>query len=232
MAALTGGPVTSAVNVPAIASEDMEVLGPFLPLSRHLGKLAVNLAAGSIDRIEVSFMGRVAERDTRALTTAVLLGALSGHTEDEVNAVNAPSLAEERGIDIVESKSTTARDFADLVRVTVVSGEDRSSVVGTVVGHRNRPHLLEAWGQRFNLQLEDHIAIFRYRDVPGMIGKVGTIFGEHGVNINGSAVGRVPDDKDRGLAAMVVTTDEAVPRAVIDEIVALDAIADGRAVDL
>jgi len=232
VAALTGGPVTSAVNVPAIASEDMEVLGPFLPLSRHLGKLAVNLAAGSIDRIEVSFMGRVAERDTRALTTAVLLGALSGHTEDEVNAVNAPSLAEERGIDIVESKSTTARDFADLVRVTVVSGEDRSSVVGTVVGHRNRPHLLEAWGQRFNLQLEDHIAIFRYRDVPGMIGKVGTIFGEHGVNINGSAVGRVPDDKDRGLAAMVVTTDEAVPRAVIDEIVALDAIADGRAVDL
>ena len=235
VAALTGGTVTSAVNVPAIASEDMEVLGPFLPLARHLGKLGVRLAAGSVDKIEVSYMGRIAERDTRALTTGVLLGALSGHTEESINAVNAPSLAEERGIDVVETKSTTARDFADLVRVTVVSGSERSSVVGTVVGRRNRPHLLEAWGQRFNLQLEDHIAVFRYNDVPGMIGKVGTIFGEHGVNINGSAVGRVPDEvdgADSGLAVMVVTTDEAVPRAVVDEIVGIDGIDDGRAVDL
>ena len=134
-------------------------------------------------------------------------------------------------------KSMTALAILGLLPagVTVVSGSERSSVVGTVVGRRNRPHLLEAWGQRFNLQLEDHIAVFRYNDVPGMIGKVGTIFGEHGVNINGSAVGRVPDEvdgADSGLAVMVVTTDEAVPRAVVDEIVGIDGIDDGRAVDL
>jgi D-3-phosphoglycerate dehydrogenase / 2-oxoglutarate reductase len=235
VAALTGGTVTSSVNVPAIAAEDMEVLGPFLPLCSHLGRLAARLAPGSVDGIEVSYMGRIAERDTRALTTGVLLGVLGGHTEDEVNAVNAPSLAEERGINVVESKSATARDFADLVRVTVVSGEERVSVVGTVVGRRNRPHLLEAWGQRFNLQLEEHIALFRYQDLPGMIGRVGTVFGAHGVNINGSAVGRLPDEDattKAGLAAMVVTTDEAVPSAVIDEIVALEGFSDGRAVNL
>ena len=64
--------------------------------------------------------------------------------------------------------------------MTIVSGETRMRVVGTTLGRRNRPHLLEVWGQRFNLQLEEHIALFRYRDVPGMIGRVGSAFGEHG----------------------------------------------------
>jgi D-3-phosphoglycerate dehydrogenase len=234
VAALTGGTVTSAVNVPAIGAEDLEVLGPFQPLARQLGRLAGHLAAGSVDRVEVAYLGRIAERDTRPLTTSVLLGLLAGNTEDEVNPVNAPSVAEERGIEVTETRSATARDFADLVRVTVTSGSESVRVVGTVVGQRNRPHLLEAWGQRFNLQLEDHIALFRYRDVPGMIGRVGTVFGEHGVNISGSAVGRLPDDGDRAdgnLAAMVVTTDETVPRELVAEIVALDGFTDGRAVD-
>ncbi len=235
VAALTGGTVTSAVNVPAIAAEDMEVLGPFLPLCRALGKLAVQLGDGSsVDKVEVEFLGRIAERDTRPLAVAVLLGVLAEHTEDDVNPVNAPGIAEERGIEIVESKSATARDFADLVRVTVVSGGVRNRVVGTVVGRQNRPHLLEAWGQRFNLQLEEHIALFRYRDVPGMIGRVGTIFGEHGVNISGSAVGRVADQggEEGALAAMVITTDEAVPGALVDEIAASEGFAAGRAVNL
>ena len=105
-------------------------------------------------------------------------------------------------------------------------------VVGTTLGSRHRPHLLEAWGHRFNLQLEDHIALFRYRDVPGMIGRVGTCFGENGINISSAAVGHVPEDGDEGLAVMVVTTDEAVPEAVVDQIVGLDGFVAGRAVAL
>jgi D-3-phosphoglycerate dehydrogenase len=235
VAALTGGTVSSAVNVPAVAAEDMEVLGPFLPLCRRLGRLAMGLAeASSVDRVEVEFLGRIAERDTRPLATAVLLGVLAGHTEEEVNAVNAPSIAEERGIECVETKRTSAREFADLVRVTVVSGEGRAKVVGTTLGSRARPHLLEAWGQRFNLQLEDHIALFRYRDVPGMIGRVGTIFGAHQVNIDSAAVGHLPDNDagDDGLAVMVVTSDVPVPREVVDEIVASDGFLEGRGLAL
>ena len=88
-----------------------------------LGRLAVSLAEGSsIDRVEVEFLGRIGERDTRLLSVAVLMGVLAGHVEEEVNAVNAPGLAEERGIDVAETKRTTARDFTDLVRVTIVSG--------------------------------------------------------------------------------------------------------------
>jgi D-3-phosphoglycerate dehydrogenase len=183
----------------------------------------------------VELLGRIAEHDTRLLSTAVLLGVLRGRTEEDVNLVNAPSLADERGIELAETKRTTARDFTDLVRVTVVSGDERARVVGTNLGRRNRPHLLEAWGQRFNVQLEHHIALFRYRDVPGMIGRVGTTFGAHGVNIVSAAVGRQPDGDhfgEGGLAAMAITTDQPVPSAVIDEIVATDGFVDGRTVAL
>ena len=238
IAALTpGGVVTTAVNIPAISPADMEVLGPFVPLCRQLGRLAVSLADGSsIDRVEVEFLGRIGERDTRLLSVAVLMGVLTGHVEEEVNAVNAPGLADERGIEVAETKRTAARDFTDLVRVTIVSGEARSRVVGTTFGRRNRPHLLEAWGQRFDVQIEDNLALFRYRDVPGMIGRVGSAFGEHGLNIVSAAVGREPDehaaDGDDANAVMAITSDAPVPQTVIDAIVAGDGFVAGHAVTL
>jgi D-3-phosphoglycerate dehydrogenase / 2-oxoglutarate reductase len=236
VAALEGGVVTSAVNVPAIPPEDQDVLGPFVPLCRSLGRIAVALAEGSsIDRVGVEFLGRVAERDTRLLTIQVLVGVLGGHTEEPVNAVNAPAIAEERGIDIVETKRSSARDYTDLIRVAVTSGERTLRVVGTNLGQRDRPHLLEAWGQRFNVQLEDYITLFLYRDLPGMIGRVGTVFGEYGINIVSAAVGRqpgVPSDDDSGLAAMAITTDIAVPRDVVDQIASSEGFEAGRSVTL
>jgi D-3-phosphoglycerate dehydrogenase / 2-oxoglutarate reductase len=236
VAALDGGVVTSAVNVPAISAEDMEVLGPFVPLCRSLGKVAIALAEGSsVDRVQTEFLGRIADRDTRLLAIEVLLGVLSGHTEEDVNEVNAPALAQERGIEVAETKRSAARDYTDLIRVSVTCGSDTVRVVGTLIGRQNRPHLLAAWGQRFDVQLEHNITLFSYRDVPGMIGRVGTVFGAHGVNIVSAAVGRQPEDLADGddrLAAMAVTTDAPVPAAVIDEIVASDGFVAGRTVSL
>ena len=236
VAALTGGVVTSAVNVPPISSEDMETIGPFFGLCRCLGRIAVELADGSsIDRLDAEFLGRIGERDTRMLSIHVLLGVLRGHTEEDVNEVNAPAMAEERGIDRVETKRTHAYDYTDLIRVTLTSGSDRVRVVGTLIGRRNRPHLLEAWDQRFDVQLEDHITLFRYQDVPGMIGRVGTVFGRHGVNIVSAAVGRQPEDEESEqgpLAAMAITTDAPVPQGVIEEIVAGEGFVAGRTVTL
>jgi D-3-phosphoglycerate dehydrogenase len=214
----------------------MEVLGPFVPLCRSLGRIAVEIARGSsVDRVGVEFLGRIADRDTRLLAIQVLLGVLRGHTEEEVNEVNAPAMAEERGIALVETKQTSARDYTDLVRVTVTSGDEPVRVSGTLIGRRFRPHLLEAWGQRFDVQLEDHVTLFRYRDVPGMIGRVGTVFGGHGINIVSAAVGRQPEgqaaDAER-LAAMVITTDAPVPPEVIDEIASGEGFVAGRAVSL
>src|SRR5215218_6257197 len=111
VAALTGGVVSTAVNIPAISAEDMDVLGPFIPLCRRLGRLATTLTESTgVERVEVEYLGRIAERDTRLLTIATLNGLLAGHTEEEVNYVNAPSLAEERGIEVSERKEVAARD--------------------------------------------------------------------------------------------------------------------------
>jgi D-3-phosphoglycerate dehydrogenase len=238
VAALTGGVVSTAVNIPAIAPEDMDVLGPFIPLVDRLARLAMALAEGSgVDRVEVEYFGRIAERDTRLLTLAALKGVLSGHCEEDVNLVNAPSLADERGIGVSERSESIARDFTDLVRVTIVSGAERYRVAGTALGRQERPHLLEAWGQRFNLQLDEgaHMALFRYSDLPGMMGRVGTVLGERGVNISSAAVGRQPpgdDGRRNEVAVMVVTTDSPVPRDVVAEIARSDGFLAGRAVSL
>ena len=236
VAALTGGVVTSAVNVPAIAAEDVDTLTPFVSLCRGLGKIAIAIAEGSsIDRVRLEFLGRISERDTRLLSIHALIGVLSGHVEEEVGLVNAPAIAEERGIELVETKTSTAYDYSDLVRVSIDSGETSVRVAGTLHGRRHRPHLLEVWGQRFDVQLEKQITVLRYRDVPGMIGRVGTCFGEHSINIVSAAAGRDPDDSIRDearLQVMVVTTDGPVPHDVIDEIVAVDGFEAGRTVTL
>ncbi len=233
VAALTGGLVSSAVNIPSVGAEDMAVLAPFLPLAGDLGRLAMALAEGSsVERIEAAFMGRIADFDTRLLTVAVLNGALQGRTEEPVNFVNAPAIAEERGI-VVEGKSVSeAQDFNELIRVTVVAGGERVAVAGTSIGPARTPHLVEAYGQRFTVELEPFVTVFRYADLPGMIGRVGTVFGHHGINISSAAVGHERVGENNGpskrLAAMVVTTDAAVPRAVVDEIVASDGFVSGR----
>jgi D-3-phosphoglycerate dehydrogenase / 2-oxoglutarate reductase len=236
IAALTGGVVTSAVNVPAIAAEDVDMLTPFVSLCRGLGKIAIALAEGSsIDRVRLEFLGRIAERDTRLLSIHALIGVLSGHVEEDVGVVNAPAIADERGIELVETKTSTAYDYSDLVRVSIDSGESSVRVAGTLHGRRHRPHLLEVWGQRFDVQLEKQITVLRYRDVPGMIGRVGTCFGEHSINIVSAAAGRDPDDSiqdEARLQVMVVTTDGAVPHDVIDDLVAGDGFEAGRTVTI
>ncbi len=236
VAALTGGVVATAVNIPAIGAEDMDVLGPFLPLATQLGKLAMELAEGSsVERIEAAFMGRIADFDTRLLGLAVIMGALDGRTEEQVNLVNAPTMAQQRGIVFEEKSVSEAQDFNELIRVTVMAGGERVAVAGTGIGPHQVPHLVEVQGRRLTIELEPHVTVFRYEDLPGMIGRVGTIFGAHGINISSAAVGHTPDGADGEaprLAAMVVTTDAQVPDAVVDEIVASEGFVNGWSVDL
>ncbi|HEY8828834.1 MAG TPA: phosphoglycerate dehydrogenase [Jatrophihabitantaceae bacterium] len=234
IAALRGGAVTSAVNLPAIAAEDLEALAPFLGLCASLGRIVAALAPGAfIDAIEVEFLGRIAERDDRLLTIQVVKGVLAGHTEEAVNDVNALHLADERGVSVAQTTRPHAHDFTDLVRVRVRCGDQATRVVGTVLGRRNRPHLLEAWGSRFNVQLEHQLAIFRYRDQPGMLGRVGTALGDAGVNIVSAAVGRHPDGDDGvgSEAIMIVTADSPVPPAVLKRLVAAEDFFDARTVN-
>jgi D-3-phosphoglycerate dehydrogenase / 2-oxoglutarate reductase len=227
--ALTGGVVTNAVNIAAVRPEAMEALAPFVPLCEKLGRLAQGLGDGSVEKVSAEFRGRIASHDTRLLGIAVLVGILSGHTEEPVNLVNAPQMAEERGIELSETTDASAEDFTELVKVRVYTAGGEVEVAGTGVGPRNEPYLVAAWSESFYLPFAKHITVFRYADQPGMIGKVGTLFGEEGVNIVSAAVGAESAGEN---AVMALTTDAPVRPETVERILALDGFAAGRSVDL
>jgi D-3-phosphoglycerate dehydrogenase / 2-oxoglutarate reductase len=199
-AALEGGLVTNAVNIPTIGADDLQVLGPFLPLAAKLGRLAFQLAGRDVRRIEVEAYGQLAAHDTRLLTVAALNGALKDQAEQPVNWVNAPLIAAERGIDVVEEKRRSSRDFINLLAVTA----DETRVAGTTIGTDHRHWLVSALGYELEVELASRMILLRYDDVPGVIGRVGTLFGEAGVNIANMAVSR---NNKGGKALMALTVD-------------------------
>jgi D-3-phosphoglycerate dehydrogenase / 2-oxoglutarate reductase len=214
-AALTGGVVASAVNIPSVSPQALEVLGPFIPLARQLGQLLSALAGGRVSPLEAVYEGGLAEQDTRLLTSAALAGILAGHTEEPANLVNAAHLARERGIEWAELSSRQRGDYTN--SLTLRTGA--VSVAGTTVGTTSRTRLVRAFDQEIEIELAEHLGIFRYLDVPGMIGRVGTILGRAAINIASMAVSR---SRAEGLAVMAVTVDSPVPRAVADEIASIE----------
>ncbi|HKU59444.1 MAG TPA: ACT domain-containing protein, partial [Gaiellaceae bacterium] len=203
--------VTNAVNIPTIGADDLEVLGPFLPLAAKLGRLALQLADGDVDRIGVEVYGELAEYDTRLLTVAVLNGAFQGQSEQPVNYVNAPLIAADRGIDVVEEKRRSSRDFTNLVAVTAGSAR----VAGTTIGKDGRQWLVSALGFEIETELAPRMILLRYDDVPGVIGRVGTLCGAAGVNIANMAVSR---NRKGGTALMALTIDTPAPSDLLNRL--------------
>jgi D-3-phosphoglycerate dehydrogenase len=213
-AALEGGLVTNAVNIPTVGQEDLEVLGPSIPLAATLGRLAMELAEGRAARVRLEYLGGLAEYDTRLLTVAALNGVFQGRVDQPVNYVNAPVIAAERGIEVREERSAAARDFTNLVRVAV----DDVEVMGTLIGRENRPWLVAALGFQLETELAPRMVFFRYPDVPGVIGRVGTAFGEAGVNIANMAVSRT---RRGGEALMALSIDSEAPPELRERVRAL-----------
>src|SRR5205823_13998405 len=120
-AALEGGLVTNAVNIPVIGAEDLEALGAYIPLSSKLGRLAMELADGRVDELRLTYFGGLAQYDTRLLTVAALNGAFQGRSDQPVNYVNAPVIAAERGVEVREERRRPSRDFTNLVRVEAIA---------------------------------------------------------------------------------------------------------------
>jgi D-3-phosphoglycerate dehydrogenase len=204
VAALDGGVVTNAVNIPAIGAEDLEVLGPFVPLAAKLGRLAMALAGGEVRRLGIEAYGELAEHDTRLLTVAALNGAFQGHTDQPVNYVNAPVVAADRGIEVVEEKRRAARDYTNLIAVSA----DEIRVAGTTIGREARHFLVSALGFELEMELSPRMALLLYDDVPGVIGRVGTLFGAAGVNIANMTVSR---NREGGKALMALSIDSDAP---------------------
>jgi D-3-phosphoglycerate dehydrogenase / 2-oxoglutarate reductase len=215
VAALEGGLVSNAVNTPVVDAADLEVLGPFIPLTAKLGRLAVELAVGPPRRIAVAAHGPLAEHDTRLLTVAALNGAFQGRVDQHVNYVNAPLIARERGIAVVEERFGESHDYTNLVEVRVTDGGEEIAVSGTTIGPEPRLFLAGALGFGIDIELAQDLVFLRYQDVPGVIGRVGTMFGEAGVNIANMAVSRT---KEGDKALMVFSIDCPCPPALGDRL--------------
>jgi len=227
-AALEGGLVTNAVNIPVVGGEDIEALGPYVPLAAKLGRIAMELAEGMADQLVLTAFGGLAEYDTRLLTVSMLNGAFQGRADRPVNYVNAPLIAAERGIEVFEERSRSARDYTNLVRVEIRSGGDRIRVAGTTIGREHRQWLVHALGFDIELELAPLLVVCRYDDVPGVIGRVGTLFGEAGVNIANMTVSRT---RRGGKALMVLSVDSLPPPELVERI-RVEGFDDARVLEL
>jgi D-3-phosphoglycerate dehydrogenase len=228
-AALEGALVTNAVNIPAIRAEDMEALGPFVPLAAKLGRLALELAGGRADELTLAYYGGLSGYDTRLLTVAALNGAFQGRSDTPVNYVNAPLIAAERGIEVREERRRASRDFTNLLRVVVRSNGDEVRVAGTTIGKDNRLWLVSALGFELEMELAPLLVFFRYDDVPGVIGRLGSLFGEAGVNIANMAVSR---SRRGGKALMALSIDSPPPASLVDDVLAEGFVDDAHFISL
>ncbi len=225
--ALKGEFVPYAVNVSA-GAEVVEIVRPFVPLAEHLGALAAGLAGTGVRSVVASYLGRIAEHDTRVLTLAILKGILGRSVNEPVTFVNAPMLARDRGVAVSEMRSTVSQDYVSLISIQAETDEGPVSVEGTIVA-KDSMRVIRIDGFDVEVGPADRMVFFRYEDRPGIIGKVGTIFGEAGINIATMDVGR---RRQGGEALMVLTVDSEVPAATLDTVAAAIEASHIRAVTL
>lgn len=225
---LKGGAARSAVNIPSMKPELIIPVKPYLGIAEKLGKIAAQIVPGAVSKIVVEYSGEVAEHDVSPLTTTVLKGLLAPMMDVVVNFVNAPIIAKERGIEITESKSKEAKDFASLISVKITSSKGDREVGGTIfAGAGDR--LVSIDGFRVDAVPEDYLLIISNIDKPGMIGKVGSFLGEHKINIASMDVGRI---KVGEKAVMVLNVDNAVSDKVLVDIAKLEGISNATLVKL
>jgi len=225
--ALRGEFVPYAVNV--AAKEANATVQPFLPLAERLGRLFVALADGAAATLEVSYEGEIADYDCHVLTLAILKGALGAVVDEPVSFVNAPQLAEARGLTVRETTSTATADFVNLVNVRGQVGGRSVDVSGTLLGKHGRPRIVGINGHSVDVPPSSHMLVIRNADTPGMIGRVGMLLGEAGVNIADMDVGTNAEGE---AALMVLSTYSPVPDEVVERLRAVDGIFDAEAIEL
>jgi D-3-phosphoglycerate dehydrogenase len=226
--ALAGELVPDAVNVQGgVIAEDVR---PGIPLAEKLGRIFTALAGGPASQLDVEVRGEITSHDVTVLELAALKGVFADVVEEQVSYVNATLLAAERGLTVRLVTEPDSPDYRNLVtlRGTLADGTPRS-VSGTLVGINQRERLVEVDGFEIEIEPADHLAFLRYADRPGMVGTVGRILGDAGVNIAGMQVSR---DRRGGHALVAMTLDSMIPPPVLDELTsAIDASA-ARTVDL
>jgi D-3-phosphoglycerate dehydrogenase len=222
--ALRGDFVPFAVNV--AASEASESVRPFLPLAERVGRLFTGLAGGAPGTLHIEYEGEIADYDCRVLTLSVLKGVLAPVIEEPVSFVNAPQIAEQRGIAVRETKSSDARDYVNLI---VVRGDQGTHVAATLFGKQQAPRIVGIDGHSVDLPPARYMFVVHNDDTPGVIGRVGTVLGEAKINISNMDVGQSPQGE---AALMVIATEVPVPDDVVERVTQQPGVQSARSIDL
>lgn len=217
---LRNEPFKNAVNLPSLPAERMQQVQPYLELGEKLGKLAAQLLEGNVSRLRVTYGGEVAALEVGPITRTILKGFLAYHHGDEVNYVNAPFIAEQNGILVEETKTSKAKVFTNLITLEVEADGVSKTVTGTLYNGFG-PRIVQINGYAVDAVPEGQMLITRHVDIPGIIGRIGTILGNDGVNIATMQVGR---KEAGGTALMVMGVDGRVSEQALQEIAGLEPI--------
>ena len=225
---LLGRGIKNAVNVPVMDPEVYEQIRPYIQLAEKLGSLETQLIDGQILQVDIQYHGQVAEYDTTPITLAVIKGLLTPILAESVNYVNASVLAKERGIKITESKSSTASHYSNLIQVEVKTDKRKSGVAGTSFT-REDSRIVRI--DEFDVEAvpEGYILLICNKDVPGIVGQIGTLLGANQINIAGMTLGR---DKPGGRATTLLKIDSSISEQVMQEIRKAKNILDAKLIKL
>jgi D-3-phosphoglycerate dehydrogenase len=225
---LQNGTVVNAVNVPSVTGELLTLLRPYLVLAERMGSLQCQLTEGAFHEVKIEYIGDFSGIDISPITTAALKGLLNPILKEAVNFVNAPAIAKERGIKVVESRSTEVEDYANLIIIHARSSAGVNTISGTLFG-KNNPRIVRINTSRLDLVPEGHILCVNNEDKPGAIGSIGTILGEHGINIGRMHVGQ---DTDGGRNVIFLVTDTSASSKVLNGLQALPLVKSVKQLEL
>lgn len=210
---LLTGAVTNAINMASISAEDAPQLQPYMSLAEQMGNFAGQITRNAITAIEIEYEGHVAEVNTKPLTAILLAGILSPMMEG-VNIVSAPARAAERGIDIKTSNRAQSDAFQTLINIVITTEQGQHNVTGTLFGN-NAPRIVNVDTVPIETELTEHMLFIRNLDQPGLIGQVGSILGDAGLNIAGFRLGQMPSG---GKAIAIVSIDEKISDDLLTKI--------------
>ena len=214
IAYLKDNTVINAVNVPAVSGELLEKMGPLLTLSDRMGCLLAQLAAGPVKEVVIEYAGDFQDLDLSPVTTAVLKGLLTPMIKDDVNFVNAQVLAKERVLKVTESTIPEAAGYINLITVRAYYDDGKSKVAGTIFGQKD-PRVVNINNFRLELHPQGRFILIHNHDKPGAIGSIGSLLGDHNVNISKMRVGQ---DEGGDKTMIFIRTDEIIPDDVMEKL--------------
>lgn len=225
---LLSGAVRNAVNVPSVSDEVLAKIGPYITLGEMLGSLHMQISKGGVQEVAIEYSGDIAEQHVSPVTVAFLKGLFTPILQDAVNFVNAPLIAKERGIRVIESKSTCSADFTSLVQITVKTTEGENMLSGTVFGTKE-PRLVRLNSFCLEALLSGPMLLAYNQDIPGVIGALGTTIGASGVNISRMTVGREETDQQN---VILLNTDQPVSKELLTKVLELEHIDNAMSLSL